>query len=112
MVSIDSFYFGNIIIKGRKFTNDVSVSWDGEVIPRQSSHIFSENDFHDMIMKEPEIVVIGTGTAGQMKVDPGVSVKAGVEGVQLVIKPTAQAVEEFNKYSRRNKVIGIFHLTC
>ncbi|MBU3897012.1 MAG: hypothetical protein KJ697_03725 [Nanoarchaeota archaeon] len=112
MINIDSFYFGNMIIKGRKFTNDLSVSWDGEVIPRKSEHLFTENDFVDIIMKNPEIVVIGTGTAGLMKIAPGVQVKAGIEGIQLVVKPTAQAIEEFNKYAKRNKVIGVFHLTC
>lgn len=112
MINIDSFYFGNMLIKGRKFTNDVSVSWDGEIINRNSGHLFSENEFLNVLMKDPEVVVIGTGTAGLMKVDPAIEVKARIEGVELVIRPTAQAVEIFNKYAKRNKVIGVFHLTC
>jgi hypothetical protein len=112
MVKIDSFIFGNIIIKGKTFTDDVVVSWDGEVSLKQKTHAFSKSEFQNILMKEPEIVIIGTGTAGLMKVDPSIEVAAKIEGVELMIRPTQQAIEDFNKYALRRKVIGVFHLTC
>ena len=112
MIKVDSFIFGSIIINGRKFGDDVTVAWDGEVITKKSAHAFSVNDLRDMLIKAPEVVIIGTGTAGQVKIDPNVQITAGVEGVELIIKPTAQAIEEFNRQSKRRKVIASFHLTC
>ncbi len=63
-------------------------------------------------MKQPEIVVIGTGTVGNVKVEPGAEVLAKIEGVELIMKTTPQAVEEFNKLTRTKKVIGVMHVTC
>lgn len=112
MPKVDSSYFGSIIIDGKKFNSDVIVSWNGEIKERQSSHDFTKSEFQDILMRDPEIVVIGTGTAGLMKVDPSIEVLAKVEGIELIARQTPQATEEFNKYAKRKKVVAIFHVTC
>ncbi len=108
---IDSTCFGSIIVRGRKYESDVIIFWDGEIIEREKSHNFSKGELQDILLKEPEIVVVGTGQSGLMKVDESAEILAGLEGVKIVAKPTPQAIEEFNKLSGK-KVAGIFHVTC
>ena len=112
MVKIDSFYFGNIIINGRKFQRDVTVAWNGEINEKDGSHQFSKADYNEIMLRDPEVIVIGTGTVQNVKVDPAVEVAAKMNGVEMIVKPTLEAIEEFNKLARKKKVIGVIHVTC
>ncbi len=112
MVKIDSAFFGSMIVNGRRFDTDLIVSWDGEVLEREKSHLFSKKELLDVLQKEPETVIVGTGHSSSCKIEPAAEVEARVQGIELVAKPTPQAAEEFNKLARRKKIIGIFHLTC
>ena len=112
MPKIDSSYFGSIVIDGRKYNTDVIVSWDGEIIEREKSHIFSKKELMDLLMmKDVETIIIGTGTAGSVRIDPEAEVFARVEGITLTALPTSQAIDEFNKRSRRTKVVAVIHVT-
>lgn len=110
MPKINSFYFGNIIIDGKKFTNDVVITANGTVREKHRSHTIEKEDIQEFIIDNVETIVIGTGTAGNVKVDPNVNIMAQLSGINVIIKPTINAVEEFNKI--KGKKAGIFHLTC
>ncbi|MBU5574900.1 MAG: MTH938/NDUFAF3 family protein [Candidatus Aenigmatarchaeota archaeon] len=110
-MKIDSFYFGTIIIGGKKFTTDIKIYPDGKIVEKEKSHEITKFDVDDFLMENVEIIIIGNGTAGAVKIDPSVHVAAQVSGIELIIKPTPQAVQEFNKI-RGKKVGAIFHLTC
>ena len=112
MPKINSTYFGSIIIDGRKYDHDVIVYWDGEVRQRPSSHNFTRRELMDVMMKEPEIIVIGTGTAGLMKIDSDVQLKAQMEGIRIVADKSLNAVSEFNKLTRNKRVAAVIHVTC
>ena len=113
MVRVDSFSFNNITIDGKKYTeDDIIVYWDGEVLERPKSHKFTKDNFHNLLMKEPEIIVVGIGTAGLVKINSSVKDIAKEEGIELIIKSTPEAVKEFNNLVKTKKVIGSFHLTC
>ena len=112
MVNIDSSYFGNIIIDGQKYNHDVIVDWKGSVQHKPGSHSFSKRELEDLLLRDPEVVVIGTGTAKMMKVDPNTELAAKLQGVELIVAPTFKAIEHFNKHVKRKKTIGIIHVTC
>ena len=112
MVNIDSSYFGNIIIDGKKFDHDVQVDSSGNIIKRPGSHLITRRDVQDLLLKEPDVIVIGTGTAGMMKVEPSAEIEARMNNVELVAKITPDAIREFNKHAKRRKVAAIIHVTC
>ena len=112
MHKIDSSYFGSIIIDGKKFDTDLQILPSGEIQPRERMHTVSKREVSDLLMHEPEIIIVGTGNSGLMKVDNDAFVAAQLEGVELIVKPTPQAVQEFNKLSRGKKVAAVFHVTC
>lgn len=112
MPRIDSSYFGSMIVDGKKYDRDILITWDGEIQERTGSHNFSKRDLEDVIMMGPEVVIVGIGNSGFVKIDPAAEVLAKVEGIEFIAKMTPKAVEDFNKYSRKKKVVGIFHITC
>jgi hypothetical protein len=110
---IESALFGSFIIDGRKYENDVVVSWNGEVKDRPKSHEFTNAELNSILMSDPEVVVVGTGHSGVLKVAHDVDVSARLKGVELVVKPTVQAMQEYNKFARLGKrVVAVLHATC
>ena len=112
MPKINSIYFGSIIIDGRKYDHDVIVYWDGEVRQRSSSHSFTKRELMGLLMKDPDVIVVGTGTAGLMKIDSDVHLAARMEGVDIVADKSLKAINEFNKLAKIRKVAAIIHVTC
>jgi len=112
MPRIDSLYFGSIIIDGRKFDHDLILTSKGDIMPLDRNHRFSEKQFSDLLLHGPEVILIGTGRSGQFKAEAGIEVAAKLQGIEIHQLPTAKAVEEFNKLSRRKNVIAVLHVTC
>lgn len=110
---IDSAFFGSFIIDGKKYNHDVIVSWRGEVRERRKTHEFTKAELNNVLMESPEVVIVGTGHSGVVKVDPGVEVAARLEGVELIIKQTPEAVQEYNKLAKaKKKAVAVLHSTC
>ena len=112
MAKIDSSYFGSMIIDGKKFDRDLQILPSGEIRERERTHIVSKREISDLLMHEPNVIVIGTGNSGLMKVDADGIVVCQLEGVEIISKPTPQAVQEFNKLNRGRKIAAVFHVTC
>ncbi len=112
MPKIDNAYFGSIIVDGRKFDSDVIIDWTGDIKMKSGSHSFSKVDLNELLMRDPEVIVIGTGTAGNVKVEPEAEIFARVQGVELIVKHTPLAIVEFNKAAKRRKAIAFIHVTC
>lgn len=112
MVKINSFRFGSLTINNKTYKNDMAIHWDGELATRESTHIVSKDDIMDFLLKGPETIVIGSGVAGNVKIDKDAENFLRLKNVELIIKKTPEAVEEFNKLSKQKKVIALMHITC
>lgn len=63
--------------------------------------------------KKPDIIVIGTGASGLMKVAAGLQQSLKEQGIELIAQPTGEAYKTFNMLVQQNKsAAGCFHLTC
>ena len=58
------------------------------------------------------MIVIGTGTVPNVKIDPDIEVTAKLNGIEIISKPTMQAIQEFNKLAKKKRAVGVMHLTC
>jgi len=112
MPKIDSTYFGSVVIDGRKFDTDMVVCWDGDLRERQKSHVFEKREFEDLMMKDPEVIIIGTGQSGLVKVDPSTDIAAKLGGIDIIVAKTPIAIQEFNKLVKKKKAIAVIHVTC
>jgi hypothetical protein len=111
---IESYSFGLMVIDGQKYTSDLIIfpdriqsSWW-----RITGHRLCLQDLESVIKEEPEVLTIGTGFTGLMKVEEEVKNYAQEKGIILIIEKTKKATQKFNELAPTKKTIGAFHLTC
>ena len=114
MNTIDSYQFGQIVISGKKYTSDVIIFPDrvqGDWW-RDEGHELAIKDITGIINENPDILLVGTGTPGMMKVLPEVEREAEARNIQLIVQPTSEACEIYNQLSPTQRVVAALHLTC
>src|SRR4030066_1371971 len=96
---INSYSFGTITIDNQNFTKDLIIYPDHITSNwrRKTGHLLIENDITEVIDYKPEILIIGIGAFGLMKVDEKLKEKLKTLGIESVIKKTAEAVDEYNR---------------
>ena len=92
MVKINSFRFGSLTINNKTYDTDMVVSWDGELISRESSHTISKEEMMDMLVKGPEVILVGTGTAGCLKIGKDIEDLAHRHPLPVVVAPSARSL--------------------
>ncbi|MDH7494218.1 MAG: MTH938/NDUFAF3 family protein [Candidatus Saccharicenans sp.] len=110
---IESYSFGRLVIEGKTYAADLIIVGE-EILPnwwRREGHSLCPEDLKLIIERKPEILVIGTGAYGAMDVPYETEKFLEEEGIEIIWKPTGEAVDIFNSISGRKKA-GAFHLTC
>lgn len=112
---IEEYRFGLIVINGKRYHQDVIVFRD-QVIGdwwRATGHELCIADIQTSVDQfQPEIVVVGTGKFGLMKVLPETEKWLRSRQIELITQKTAQACQTFDQLSESRSVMGAFHLTC
>ena len=111
---IDSYNFGNITIDGNKFSKDLIIYSDkiSSNWRRKTGHLLTETDVKEIIDYKHEVLIIGTGSRGLMKVNDKLKEKLKALGIEFVIRKTAEAVNEYNRIYKDKRVVCALHLTC
>ncbi len=116
-MKITDYRFGHITVNGKEYTSDIKII-NGRVIPnwwRRQGHLLQLDDVKDIFEAKPQVLVVGTGAAGVMRIDEGVKNKASELGIELRPSRSAEAVENFNSLVDQlghDKVALAIHLTC
>jgi hypothetical protein len=112
---IEKYRFGEIQVNGRKYTGDIKIV-SGEVLSgwwRREGHRLYISDIEDILSVGPEIIVVGMGEPGNMKVADELRKHLAGLGIILIEEATSQAAQTFNNLFRSGRnVAGAFHLTC
>ena len=112
---IESFSFGNIVVNGITYTNDIKII-QGKVIPgwwRKKGHQVNIDDIQDIIAAGPDILVLGKGKPGLMKSTPSLCEFLKQKHIDLIEEKTSKAIKTFNRLFKQDKnVCAGFHLTC
>ncbi|MGB9756497.1 MAG: Mth938-like domain-containing protein [Candidatus Bathyarchaeales archaeon] len=114
---IDSYDFGVMVINGKKYTSDLIV-YQEKVFDgwwRREGHRLFVEDLDRIFSFEPkpQVLVVGTGFSGLLKVSSAVQEFLKSHGIELIAQPTKEAFQTFNKILASGKrVAGAFHLTC
>ncbi|MEM3536351.1 MAG: Mth938-like domain-containing protein [Candidatus Bathyarchaeia archaeon] len=114
---IDSYRFGVIVVNGKKYESDLIILPE-KILDgwwRKEGHKLCVEDLKEVFKCEPkpEVLVVGTGYNGLMKVSSEVEDALKVHGITLIAQSTEEACQTFNKLLKANKrVAGAFHLTC
>jgi len=112
---IDDYAFGRITIDGMTYTSDVIIYPD-HVDPswwRLTGHRLQPEDLSDVFAAEPEVLVVGQGNPGLMRVPEATRRAAAERGIELVVCKTDEACRRYNELAAQGrKVVAALHLTC
>jgi len=111
---IDSYSFGRISIDGKDYRNDVIIFQDHveDEWWRKEGHRLRIEDVEHVLQERLDVLVIGTGAHGMMKVLPETKRFFESRGIEVIAEKTAVACKIYNKISESKKVAAAFHLTC
>jgi len=92
---IESYGFGRITINGRRYSRDVIIFPDNvkDGWWRREGHRLSLEDLKDVFEAKPEVLVIGTGYSGLMKVPQEVKDYVKSKNIQLIVENTRKACQ-------------------
>ena len=113
-MKIEAYEFGKMIYGGQTYTSDLII-YPGRVDPswwRLKGHLLQTADLGDILKEEPDIIIIGTGAMGIMRVTKELRKQLEERNIELYVLRTGKAVEVFNTADKNKTVIGAFHLTC
>ena len=112
---IDSYSFGRIAINGKRYNNDVIVFPDRveDNWWRKQGHRLQVKDIETVVKEKPEVLVVGTGYYGLVKITAETIEYLKSKGVELIAQKTRDACTMYNRLvDSRKKVIAALHLTC
>lgn len=111
---IESYDFGKIVVEGQVYTSDLIIFPDHIKRNwwRKEGHKLSIEDLNEIVKARPEILVVGTGYSGCVEIPKETEEFMLSRGIQMIAKPTREAVELYNRLFEKRKVVGAFHLTC
>lgn len=114
MPQIEDYRFGHIVIDGQAYSKDVIIypdrvdsSWW-----RQEGHRLVPEDLPAVLEQPPEVLVVGQGSLALMAVPPATLERFQVAGVEVIVEPTAHAVETYNRLQGERRAVAALHLTC
>ena len=111
---IQDYSFGKMVVDGHTYTQDLIIYSDTiqDSWWRREGHSLVLEDIPEVIERKPEVLVVGTGASGVLKV-PGSTKDRLLElGIEVVAAPTDRAAKYYNRLESKKRTVGAFHLTC
>lgn len=113
---IQDYSFGKIIVDGRLYQSDIIIYPDhiDDEWWRESGHYLNISDLPFLDKKPPEILIIGQGRFGLMKVSEELRGYLKENLIEYRIEKTAIAVDIYNSlWEKGNRnIVAALHLTC
>lgn len=111
---IDNYKFGEIIISGKKYTSDVIIYPDyvNSGWWRKTGHSLDPTDLTEVLVFKPEVIIVGTGAYGVMKIPQETSQFIAAQGIDFIVRKTKDACDDYNSLSKIKKAVACLHLTC
>ena len=111
---ISEYNFGRIVVNGKEYNSDLIILPDRIIDDwwRQQGHRLSVDDLREVMAADIDILVVGTGKLGAMKVPRETIEALAAENVEVRIAPTDQACEIFEQVCRQQPTAAALHLTC
>lgn len=113
---IDDYEYGRIVVDGREERRDVILTRSG-VHPnwwRKDGHALMLADLDVVVRERPSVLVVGTGTDGNMRPAPGLLEALGERGIMVEVMDSHAAVRRFNELIGLGEIdaAAALHLTC
>jgi polyphosphate kinase 2 (PPK2 family) len=109
---IQAFEYGRITIADEDYNEDILVFPNGdiEISKREDEHEVKLEDIKALIKSKPEILILGLGTIGMVKVKPEVKKKVSSQGIELHAYKSEKAIETYRDNRTQKSTAALFHL--
>lgn len=78
----------------------------------KKGHEVALEEIIEAMTESPDVLLVGTGASGLMKVLPEVQQEAETRNIQIITQPTAEACDIYNQLSISQRMVAALHLTC
>jgi hypothetical protein len=111
---IEGYRFGSIIVDGITYRRDLILFPGGvqKYWRRQESHLLAMSDLITVLEDPPQVLIIGTGFFGSMKVPDEVLHELESRDIEPVILKSKQACAAYDQRAEQARVALAIHLTC
>ncbi|MCL4466927.1 MAG: MTH938/NDUFAF3 family protein [Chloroflexi bacterium] len=111
---IDHYRFGEVIIDGRPYSHDVIVYPEGvdDQWWREEGHSLAPGDIWQVLQAAPEVLIVGRGSAGRMRVREETEEMLRKSGIEVIAELTELACDAYNRLRESKRVVAALHLTC
>jgi hypothetical protein len=111
---IQSYRFGRMVVGGESHTRDLILLPERVVTNwwRKDGHRLDVDDLQEVLSATPDVLVVGTGAYGLMKVPPETRQAIEDAGIRLQVARTGEAWQIYNDLRENRPTAGAFHLTC
>jgi hypothetical protein len=111
---IESYRFGSATIGGKTYTHDVIIRPEGVLADwwRKEGHSLCPKDLRDALDPKPDVLVVGCGASGALRVPRDTRRWIVEQGVELLELPTGEACDTYNSLAGTKRVVAGLHLTC
>jgi len=69
-------------------------------------------DLKEVLRERPDVLIVGTGYSGLMRVPNEVSDYVKTMEIELIAQSTKEACKTFNRLVQSRRVVAALHLTC
>ena len=107
-------YIGLIVIDGKKYTYDVIIFPDRVIDNwwRREGHQLCLTDIAEAMAEKPDVLIVGTGALGLIKVPPEVKQAVEAQGIELIATVTDKACHTYKQLCQSRRVVAALHITC
>jgi len=112
---IEAYEFGRIVVDGQTYTSDLILYPDRVQAGwwRREGHELCPEDIAELLAGRPQVLVVGTGSSGRLRVLPETESLLEERGIQLIALPTDAACRTYNQLRRTGShAFAALHLTC
>ncbi|RLE98521.1 MAG: hypothetical protein DRJ63_07535, partial [Thermoprotei archaeon] len=99
MPRVEKYSFGEIVIDEKTYTRDLIIT-PSKIMPnwwRRAGHELCLDDIREVLEEDIEVLVIGTGYSGLMRVLPEVYEAAEKKGIRVITEKSAEACKIYNR---------------
>ena len=117
---IEKYDFGVLQVDGKEYCRDVIIYpervGEGRRVDagwwRKEGHRLDKADLDDVVKAKPEVLVVGTGYNGCLRVQKETIEFLESLGIELYAAPTMEACRKYNELAEIKNVVAALHLTC
>ncbi|MFN2224655.1 MAG: Mth938-like domain-containing protein [Anaerolineae bacterium] len=111
---IEDYRFGQIVVDGQTYEKDLIILPERIISGwwREKGHKLRAADLDAVLEAKPDVLVVGRGAYGRMSISNKAERALEQAGIELIARPTKEAIRTYNQLRQERRAAAALHLTC